>query len=77
MESLIYGFIGFISFVTFLMIAWNIGTIVGELKKMNQVLSAWSRETGIGLITKCKKCKRGIHGKLEKCPHCGEPTEFK
>jgi rRNA maturation endonuclease Nob1 len=74
--EIIAGLIGLVSLIVFFVMAAALANISKNLKNVNRILVAWTRETGIGLITQCKKCHRGIHGKVDKCPHCGEKVEW-
>ena len=69
--EIIVGLIGLISLIVFFVMAAALANISRNLINVNRILVAWTRETGIGLITQCKKGHRGIHSKVEVCPHCG------
>jgi len=53
-----------------------LGNISQAVRNTNRIISAWSRETGIGLKYKCGKCKKSYEGKKAVCPHCGDPKTY-
>jgi len=75
--EIIYGIVGTIALITFFVMAAALGNISYAVRNTNRIISAWSKETGIGFIIKCKKCKKKFEGKLPKCPHCGDEKVYK
>ena len=75
--EILYGILGFIALITFFAMNITLHNISVSVRNTERVISAWSKETGIGFIIKCKKCKKKFEGKLPKCPHCGDEKEYK
>jgi len=53
-----------------------LGNISYNLRAVTKILKAWSKETGIGMVYKCGKCKKEYEGKQAVCPHCGDPKTY-
>jgi rRNA maturation endonuclease Nob1 len=75
--EILYGILGFIALITFFAMNITLHNISVSVRNTERVISAWSKETGIGFIIKCKKCKKKFEGKLPKCPHCGDEKVYK
>jgi rRNA maturation endonuclease Nob1 len=75
--EIIYGIVGIIALITFFAMNITLHNISVSVRNTERVISAWSKETGIGFIIKCKKCKKKFEGKLPKCPHCGDEKVYK
>jgi len=72
----IAGIVGLIFIVTFFVMAGTLSNISKVVRNSDRIISAWSRETGIGLIYKCKKCNKHYEGRLAVCPNCGDPKTY-
>jgi len=68
--------IGFIALITFFVMAFALNNISRAVRNIDRIISAWSRETGIGLVYKCGKCKKAYEGRKAVCPHCGDPKTY-
>lgn len=65
--------LGLIILIVFFYISINVGNIRKNVQSIQQILS---KETGFGLVTKCKSCGKKITGKPDTCPHCGEKKDW-
>jgi rubrerythrin len=74
--SIVLGIVGFITMIVFFVMAVALGNISHSVRNTNRIISAWSKETGIGLIYKCSKCKKSYEGRKTVCPHCGDPKTY-
>ena len=74
--EILTGIIGFIALIVFFVMAGALSNISSAVRNSNRIMSAWSRETGIGLIIKCKNCKKEYEGKQAFCPHCKDPKTY-
>jgi hypothetical protein len=70
------GIIGLASLVTFFVMAVALVIISRAVRNTNRIVSAWSKETGIGLRFKCKQCKRTFEGRQPFCPFCGAEQRY-
>ncbi len=68
--------IGVIALIVFFVMAVALANISTAVRNTNRIISAWSRETGKGLIYKCKNCKKHYDGRQAVCPHCQDPKTF-
>ena len=68
--------IGIAALVVFLLMAVALNNISRNTRNIHRILAAWSKETGIGLLTPCKSCKKLVSGKPAECPHCGATIEW-
>jgi len=68
--------VGFIALITFFFMAQALYNISKATRETNRILSAWSKETGIGMIYKCGNCKKKYEGRKAVCPHCGDPKTY-
>jgi rubrerythrin len=68
--------IGLIALIVFFVMAVALGNISQAVRNTNRIISAWSRETGIGLVFKCSKCNKSYEGKKAVCPHCGDQKTY-
>jgi len=75
--EIIIGVIILICLLFFIIITVSLLNISSMLKNTNKVISAWSKETGIGFVYKCEKCKKTFTGMQAVCTHCGDPKTYK
>ncbi|MCX6245751.1 MAG: hypothetical protein NTU98_13735 [Bacteroidetes bacterium] len=68
--------VSFIALIVFFVMAVALGNISRAVRNTDRIISAWSRETGIGVISGCKKCGKRFEGRPAVCPHCGEPKTY-
>lgn len=66
------GIIALIALVTFFIMALALHNISNATRNINRIMTAWSHETGIGMIFKCNVCKNNYNGRQPVCPHCGD-----
>jgi rubrerythrin len=74
--EILTGIIGVIALITFFFMAVALGNISKAVRNTDRIISDWSRETGIGLMYKCKNCKKHYEGRQAVCPHCGDPKTY-
>ena len=74
--EILAGLIGLISLIVFFVMAVALNNISKAVRNTNRIISAWSKETGIGLMYSCKKCYKSYEGKQATCPHCGDPKTY-
>jgi hypothetical protein len=74
--ALISGIIGLVALITFFVMAAALSNISSNLKYIARVMHAWSKDTGIGMIYKCKDCKKEYEGRQPKCPYCGTAKTY-
>jgi len=72
----IFGVLQFVTLITFFVMARALANISESMRKVNTILNAWQKETGIGWTYTCIKCKEKWEGKLPACPHCGDPKDY-
>ena len=70
------GIIAIISLLVFFGMALALTNISKATRNVERILTAWSKDTGIGFIFKCNKCKKKFEGKQPKCPHCGDIKDY-
>jgi rRNA maturation endonuclease Nob1 len=68
--------IGIIALVVFFVMAIALSNISTAVRNTNRIISAWSKETGIGMIFRCGNCKKNYEGRKAVCPHCGDPKTY-
>ena len=70
-------FTGIFYMVLWGLLAFILVSINNTLVHIKRILTAWSKETGIGYKYRCSKCKKRFEGKQSECPHCGDPKTYK
>ena len=68
--------IAIISLLVFFFMAVALTNISKATRNIDRIITAWSKDTGIGHIYKCKKCKKKYSGKQPMCPHCGDIKDY-
>jgi rubrerythrin len=68
--------VGLITMIVFFIMAQALYNISKAVRNTNRIMSAWSKEKGIGFIYKCAKCKKTYEGKKAVCPHCGDVKTY-
>jgi rubrerythrin len=73
---LISAVISVVTLIVFFVMAAALKNISDNTKSIRRILIAWSKETGIGYIYTCGKCKKSYEGRQPKCPHCGDEKTY-
>ncbi len=68
--------IGLIALIVFFVMAMALKNISEAVRNTDRIISAWSRETGIGLVYNCINCKKNYENRKAVCPHCGDPKTY-
>jgi len=74
--GLLSAIFGLVCVIVFFVMAAALGNISNAMKNMNRIISAWSDDTGIGLMFHCKKCKKNYMGRQSICPNCKDPKDY-